>query len=78
MLADPSTRDMSSPGWLRRFAGLKEEYVHHAREEAQEQFAAAEGRLSERDLLPVRKVFEQRNGRTGLPSQEPGRDATRL
>lgn len=60
MLADLAARDMSSPGWLRRFAGLKEEYLHHIREEEQEQFVAAEGRLSERDLLHMRKVFEQR------------------
>lgn len=60
MLADLAARDMSSPGWLRRFAGLKEEYLHHIREEEQEQFVAAEGRLSERDLLHMRQVFEKR------------------
>lgn len=60
MLADLAARDMSSPGWLRRFAGLKEEYLHHIREEEQEQFVAAEKRLSERDLLHMRRVFEQR------------------
>lgn len=60
MLADLAARDMSSPGWLRRFAGLKEEYLHHIREEEQEQFAAAEDRLSERDVLHMRTVFEQR------------------
>ena len=35
MLADLAARDMSSSGWLRRFAGLKEEYLHHIREEEQ-------------------------------------------
>jgi len=60
MLADLAARDMSSPGWLQRFAGLKDEYLHHIREEEQEQFVAAEGRLSERDLRHMRKVFEQR------------------
>jgi hypothetical protein len=60
MLADLAARDMSSPGWLRRFAGLKEEYLHHIREEEQEQFVAAEGQLSENDLLHMRRVFEQR------------------
>ena len=60
MLADLAARDMSSSGWLRRFAGLKEEYLHHIREEEQEQFVAAEARLSERDLLHMRNVFEER------------------
>ena len=60
MLADLSARDMSSPGWLRRFVGLKEEYLHHIREEEQDQFVAAEGRLSARDLLHMRNVFEER------------------
>ena len=58
MLADLAARDMSSSGWLRRFAGLKEEYLHHIREE--EQFVAAEKRLSEHDLLHMRQVFELR------------------
>lgn len=60
MLADLAARDMSSSGWLRRFAGLKEEYLHHIREEEQEQFVAAEKRLSEHDLLHMRQVFELR------------------
>src|SRR3546814_13914094 len=42
MLADLAARDMASPGWLRRFAGLQDEYPPHIREEAQEQFVAAQ------------------------------------
>lgn len=60
MLADLAARDMSSPGWLRRFAGLKAEYLHHIREEEQEQFVAAEERLSDSDLKLMRSVFERR------------------
>ena len=60
MLADLAARDMSSSGWLRRFAALKEEYLHHIREEEQEQFVAAEARLGGRDVLHMRLVFEQR------------------
>ena len=60
MLADLAARDIASSGWLRRFAGLKDEYLHHIREEEQEQFVAAEARLGERDVLHMRRVFEQR------------------
>ncbi|WP_337186287.1 hemerythrin domain-containing protein [Phenylobacterium sp.] len=60
MLADLAARDMASPGWLRRFAGLKAEYLHHIGEEEQEQFVAAERRLGDADLRHMRRVFEQR------------------
>jgi len=60
MLADLAARDMGSSGWLRRFAGLKEEYLHHIREEEQEQFVAAEKRLSDSDRRHMRRVFERR------------------
>ncbi|MBA4010967.1 MAG: hemerythrin HHE cation-binding protein [Phenylobacterium sp.] len=60
MLADLAARDMSSPGWLRRFAGLKAEYLHHIREEEQEQFVAAEAQLSDSDRKHMRGVFERR------------------
>lgn len=60
MLADLAARDMGSSGWLRRFAGLKEEYLHHIREEEQEQFVAAEKHLSANDAKHMRQVFERR------------------
>ncbi|ADG09457.1 hemerythrin domain-containing protein [Caulobacter segnis] len=60
MLEDLAARDMASPGWLRCFAGLKEEYLHHIREEEQEQFVAAEKRLSASDAQHMRQVFERR------------------
>ena len=60
MLADLAARDMASPGWLRRFAGLKEEYLHHVGEEEQEQFVAAEKILSPGDIRYMRRVFNRR------------------
>ncbi len=60
MLADLAARDMASSGWLRRFAGLKDEYLHHIREEEQEQFVAAEAHLSATDIRYMRRVFNRR------------------
>lgn len=60
MLADLAARDMASPGWLRRFAALREEYLHHIREEEQEQFVAAEKHLSTADLRYMKLVFNRR------------------
>lgn len=60
MLADLAARNMASSGWLRRFAGLKEEYLHHIREEEQEQFVAAEKHLTPADAKHMRRVFSQR------------------
>ncbi len=60
LLADLAARDMASAGWLRRFAALKKEYLHHIREEEQEQFVAAEKHLSEADLRHMRGVFKRR------------------
>lgn len=60
MLADLAARDMASPGWLRRFAALREEYLHHIGEEEQKQFVAAEKKLSEADLRYMKQVFNRR------------------
>jgi len=60
MLADLAARDMASPGWLRRFAALREEYLHHIREEEQEQFVAAQKHLSDRDIRYMQQVFHRR------------------
>lgn len=60
MFADLAARDMGSSGWLQRFALLKEEYLHHIKEEEQEQFVAAEGILTATDLRYMRKVFNRR------------------
>ena len=60
LLADLAARDMASPGWLKRFTGLKEEYLHHIREEEQEQFVSAEKHLTQADLRYMRGVFNRR------------------
>lgn len=60
LMADLAARDMASPGWLRRFAKLRDEYLHHVGEEEQEQFVAAEEHLSENDLRHMREVFNRR------------------
>ena len=60
MLADLAARDMASRGWLTRFAAMKAEYLHHIREEEQEQFVAAEMQLSPADLRHMRTVFARR------------------
>ena len=52
--------DMASPGWLRRFAKLKEKYLHHIQEEEQEQFVAAEKHLSPSELRQLHTVFNRR------------------
>lgn len=60
MLADLAARDMASSGWLKRFSGLKHEYLHHIQEEEQEQFVAAEKHLEATDLRYMRDVFKRR------------------
>lgn len=60
LLGDLATRDMASSGWLRRFAAVKDEYLHHIREEEQEQFVAAQKHLSTADVRYLRSVFERR------------------
>lgn len=60
MLADLAARDMASSAWLRRFSGLKDKYLHHIREEEQEQFVAAEKRLGATDVRYMRRVFNRR------------------
>lgn len=52
--------DMASPGWLAQFAKLKDKYLHHIREEEQEQFVAAEAHLSDADIKHLLSVFERR------------------
>ena len=60
LLADLAARDMSSSGWIRRFAKAKEEYLHHIREEEQEQFVHAEKSLTPADVQHMKRVFESR------------------
>ena len=60
LLADLAARDTASPVWLERFGGLKDKYLHHIREEEQEQFVEAEKVLSLKDVRHMRRVFNQR------------------
>lgn len=60
MLADLAARDHTAAGWLKRFAALKEKYLHHIREEEQEQFVAAEKVLTPADEKYMRGVFKRR------------------
>ena len=60
LMADAAARDITSPGWLRHFAHLKEEYLDHILEEETEQFVEAEKILSDKDQRYMRKVFTRR------------------
>jgi hypothetical protein len=55
-----AARDMASSGWLRRFAGLKDKYLHHIREEEQERFVCAEKHPAATDIRHIRRVFDRR------------------
>jgi hypothetical protein len=58
--ADLAARDMASAGWRRRFAKAKELYLHHIREEEQEQFVESEKVLTPADQRHMRQVFNRR------------------
>ena len=60
MLADLAARDMASTAWKKRLGAAKEEYLHHIREEEQEQFVASEQRLTNADVRYLRGVFSRR------------------
>lgn len=60
MLDDLAARDMGSKKWLERFAALKHEYLHHIREEEQEQFVESEKILTPADRKHMLAVFERR------------------
>ncbi|WP_205451849.1 hemerythrin domain-containing protein [Sphingobium estronivorans] len=60
LMADAAARDITAPGWLRHFSGLKEEYLDHILEEETEQFLEAEKTLTEQDQRYMRKVFNAR------------------
>ena len=60
MIADLAARDTATRAWTERFEALKEKYLHHIREEEQEQFVAAEKHLSASDVRYMRGVFNRR------------------
>jgi Hemerythrin HHE cation binding domain len=60
MLADLAARDSSKKGWAKRLEALKHKYLHHLREEEQEQFVSAEATLSAADRKYMLGVFNRR------------------
>lgn len=60
MLDDLTARDMATPKWMERFEALREEYLHHIREEEQEQFVESEKVLTDADRRHMMAVFERR------------------
>lgn len=63
LLDELAEADMSSPGWLLRFATLKDKYLHHLEEEEQEQFIAAEKHLSKDDIARLHAIFDKRKAK---------------
>lgn len=60
MLADLAARDVHTKAWMMRLVAAKDKYLHHVREEEQEQFVAAEAHLSKADVKHMLGVFERR------------------
>lgn len=60
MMADLAARDPSTRMWMNRLEAMKEKYLHHIREEEQEQFVAAEKHLSATDIRHMKSVFNRR------------------
>lgn len=60
MLDDLTARDMGSKKWMERFEDLHDKYLHHIREEEQEQFVASEKILTDADRQYMLEVFERR------------------
>jgi hypothetical protein len=60
LFGDLAARNMASTGWLKRFGAAKELYLHHIREEEQEQFVESEKVLTPADQRYMRRVFNRR------------------
>lgn len=58
--ADLAARNMKLKGWLRRFGEAKKLYLHHIREEEQEQFVESQKVLTLADQRYMRGVFNRR------------------
>ena len=58
--ADLAARNMKLKGWLRRFGETKKLYLHHIREEEQEQFVESQKVLTLADQRYMRSVFVRR------------------
>jgi hypothetical protein len=60
LFGDLAARNMASSGWLKRFDKVKDLYLHHIREEEQEQFVESEKVLTLADQRYMRLVFNRR------------------
>lgn len=60
LFGDLAARNMASSGWLKRFDKAKELYLHHIKEEEQEQFVESEKVLTPADQRYMRRVFNRR------------------
>ncbi|WXL26571.1 hemerythrin domain-containing protein [Ectopseudomonas mendocina] len=60
LLEELAETDMSSSGWLLRFKKVKEEYLHHIKEEEQELFVSVEKKLTKNDKTYMDSVFKKR------------------
>jgi hypothetical protein len=60
LLEELAETDMASGGWLQRFRKVKEEYLHHIKEEEQELFVSVEKRLTQDDKSYMDSAFKRR------------------
>lgn len=60
MFGDLAARNMKLRGWLKRFGEAKKLYLHHIREEEQEQFVESQKVLTLADQRYMRGVFNRR------------------
>jgi hypothetical protein len=60
LFADLAARNMKLGGWLKRFGEAKKLYLHHIREEEQEQFVESQKVLTLADQRYMRSVFVRR------------------
>jgi len=60
LFGDLAARNMKLRGWLKRFGETKKLYLHHIREEEQEQFVESQKVLTPADQRYMRGVFNRR------------------
>ena len=60
LLNDLAATDMASSGWLNKFHVVREEYLHHIKEEEQELFVSVEKALTAEDKAYMDSVFQRR------------------
>ncbi|WP_068076808.1 hemerythrin domain-containing protein [Novosphingobium lentum] len=60
MLNDLAATPMDTGGWLTKFRGVKDKYLHHIKEEETEMFPKFRKQLTEDDVVYMRQVFERR------------------